>query len=261
MLIDSHCHLHEADFPIDQAEALQLAREVGVKQIIVIGTDKQSSLAAVEFSRQHEGVFATVGVHPHEASGGCDFLKQIDFKTEPKIVAIGEIGLDYHYDFSPREVQRAVFREQLALAIKQNLPVVFHVREAFSDFWQIFDEMTTNRQKIRGVVHSFSDNLANLEQALERGLYIGVNGIATFTKDTAQLEAFAKIPLNRLLIETDAPYLAPKGKRGQTNQPAFVYDIAKWLAEFYGISFDQLAATTTANAKELFGTKKKWIVH
>lgn len=255
-LIDSHCHIHDADFPIAIDESLQAAHLAGVTQMVTIGTDEASSLAAVKFARQHDEVFATVGVHPHEASVGCDFLKNLDFAAESKIVAIGEIGLDYHYDFSARDVQRELLKRQLGLAIELDLPVVFHVREAFDDFWPIFDQAATlaraRGRELRGVLHSFSDNLANLEMALERNLCIGVNGIATFTKDKTQLEAFKQIPLERLLIETDAPYLAPKGKRGQPNQPAYVRDVAEWLAEFYAVSLAELAEATTKNARELF---------
>lgn len=256
MLIDSHCHIHDADFPVALDEVLSLAKEAGVGKMVTIGTDMESSRLAMEFARAHENVWATVGVHPHSADDGCEFLRKIDFDANPKIVAIGEIGLDYHYDFTSRDSQRTLLKQQLELAVEYDLPVVFHVREAFDDFWPIFDEITslvqTRGHQLRGVVHSFSDNLDNLQKALARGLYIGVNGIATFTKDGSQLEAFRAVPLERLLVETDAPYLAPKGKRGQSNQPAFVRDVAEWLAEFYDIEFDKLATQTTQNAERLF---------
>lgn len=255
-LIDSHCHIHNADFPLSVDEVLAAAKQAGVVQMIVIGADKESSRRAVEFARTHDNVVATVGVHPHDASAGCEFLQALDL-SDPQIVAIGEIGLDYHYDFSPRQVQQAVLRQQLAFAIEADLPVVFHVREAFDDFWPIFDQAAAEARSqgrvLRGVVHSFSDNLTNLQAALERGLYVGVNGIATFTKNQAQLEAFRAVPLQKLLIETDAPYLAPKGHRGKSNQPAYVRDVAVWLADFYGVELAELAAVTTANARELFG--------
>jgi hydrolase, tatD family len=255
-LIDSHCHIHDADFPVPTDEVLALAEQAGVAQMVVIGTNEQSSRRAVEFAKSHEQIWATVGTHPHDASAGCEYLRTLDL-TDPKIVAIGEIGLDYHYDFSPREVQQQVLRQQLMVAIEADLPIVFHVREAFDDFWPIFDEMAMRAQAkgrvLRGVVHSFSDNLVNLQMALERGLYIGVNGIATFTKDKSQLEAFRAVPLDKLLIETDAPYLAPKGRRGKPNQPAYVREVAEWLADFYGVELAELATVTMANARRLFG--------
>ena len=254
-LIDSHCHIHDADFPLPTDEVLALAKQAGVAQMVVIGTNEQSSRRAVAFANQHAQIWAAVGTHPHDASAGCGYLRALDL-TDPKIVAIGEIGLDYHYDFSPREVQQRVLRQQLAVAIEADLPVVFHVREAFDDFWPIFDQMAMRAQAdgrvLRGVVHSFSDNLANLQMALERNLYVGVNGIATFTKDETQLKAFRAVPLEKLLIETDAPYLAPKGRRGQPNQPAYVREVAEWLAEFYGVELAELATVTTANARRVF---------
>lgn len=255
-LIDSHCHIHNADFPLSVDEVLAAAKQAGVVQIVVIGADEESSRRAMEFARVHDNVVATVGVHPHDASAGCEFLQVLDL-SDPQIVAIGEIGLDYHYDFSPRQVQQEVLQRQLELAIAADLPVVFHVREAFDDFWPIFDQAAAQARSqdrvLRGVVHSFSDDLANLQAALERGLYIGVNGIATFTKNQAQLEAFRAVPLQKLLIETDAPYLAPKGHRGKPNQPAYVRDVAVWLADFYGVELAELAAVTTANTRRLFG--------
>ncbi|MDO4870826.1 MAG: TatD family hydrolase [Candidatus Saccharibacteria bacterium] len=257
MLVDSHCHIHEADFPIGLDEVLNAAKAADVQKMITIGTDESSSRRAIDLAVQQDNIWATVGVHPHSASSGCEFLDSIDFTANPKIVAIGETGLDYHYDFSPHKIQQELLRQQLIIAIKVDLPVVFHVREAFDDFWMIFDEMADvaqkQGQKLRGVIHSFSDNLDNLQKALKRGLYIGVNGIATFTKDETQLGAFRAVPLEKLLIETDAPYLAPKGKRGQINQPAYVRDVAKWLAEFYKIDFNELVTQTTKNAHKLFG--------
>lgn len=255
-LIDSHCHIHNADFPVSVDEVLTAAQQAGVVQMIVIGADEASSRRALEFARAHDNVVATVGVHPHDASAGCQFLQALDL-ADPQIVAIGEIGLDYHYDFSPRDKQQAVLKQQLLVAIAADLPVVFHVREAFDDFWPIFDwaaaQARAQGRVLRGVVHSFSDNLTNLQAALEQDLYIGVNGIATFTKDQTQLEAFRAVPLEKLLIETDAPYLAPKGHRGKPNQPAYVRSVAEWLAEFYGVELTELAAVTTANARALFG--------
>lgn len=246
-LVDSHCHIHDADFPLKISEVMMAARAAAVTKMIVIGADKESSLRGLDFARQYENVWTTVGVHPHEAKFGCEFLYKIDL-DEVNIVAIGEIGLDYHYDFSSRDQQKEALVKQLEIVKGAGLPVVFHVREAYDDFWPIYDQF-----RVPGVIHSFSDNLENLNKALARGLYIGVNGIATFTKDEAQLEAFSRIPLERLLVETDAPFLAPKGRRGQTNQPAYVRDVAQWLAEFYGVEFEKLAIQTTNNARELFG--------
>lgn len=247
MLIDTHCHIHDADYPLPVDEVLAAAQQAGVEQMIVIGTDEASSRQAVEFASQHDGIWATIGAHPHEARHGAAFMTELLASQPAKLVAIGEIGLDYHYNFSDPEQQQTILHQQLALAQRYQLPVVFHVREAFADFWPIYDQY-----QVPGVLHSYSDNLTNLQLGLERGLYIGVNGLATFTKSAEQLAAYQAIPLERLLLETDAPYLAPTGKRSRPNQPAYVKEIADWLAEFYKVELAALSQQTTANARKLF---------
>lgn len=245
MLIDTHCHIHEPSYPLDAGETLARARQNGVGKMICIGTSVQSSRQALEFAIRYEGVFAAIGVHPHDTKDGWDDLRAL---TGEKLVAIGEIGLDYFYTHSPREVQIRALEEQIDLALQRQLPIVFHVREAFDDFWPIFD----NFSGIRGELHSFTDTTAHMEQALTRGLLIGVNGISTFTKDSKQKEMFASIPLNRLLLETDAPFLTPVPFRGKVNEPAFVEEIAKAHARIHGVSLEEIALATTANATALF---------
>ena len=246
-LIDSHCHIADCDFPLPQNEVLTAAAAAHVVKMITIGTDEMSSRQAVKFASQHSNVWASVGVHPHTAQNGVAFLQQLDF-SNPKIVAVGEIGLDYHYDFSPREVQQQVLRQQIELGLEYNLPIIFHVREAFADFWKIVADYTIPR----AVVHSFSDNLANLEQILAKNWFIGVNGLVTFTKDTTQKQAFAAIPLEKLLLETDAPYMTPVPLRGRPNQPAYVTKVAEFLAAERQITLEKLAETTSQNAELLF---------
>ncbi len=249
-LIDSHCHIHDREFFADGGKTeLIAAKNNDVKKVIVIGTDQRSTNQAIEFAERYDDVFCAIGSHPHEAKHGVDYLDQIDF-INPKIVAIGEIGLDYYYNHSEPEIQKQVLIRQIKVAIKHDLPIVFHVREAFADLWPILDQF--EGQNLRGVIHSFTDNEANLKQALARGFYIGVNGIATFTKDQQQLEVYKQIPLGRLLLETDAPFLAPKPYRGKTNQPAYVKDVALFLADLYQVDYDQLAAQTTKNCQQLF---------
>lgn len=245
-LADTHCHIHDSTYPLNREEAMMRARAAGVKKMICIGTSQQSSRDALAFAAKHDGVFAAIGVHPHDTQDGWSELAELF--TRPKLVAVGEIGLDYFYTHSPREVQIEALQAQIELALKHNLPIIFHVREAFTDFWPIFD----NFHGIRGVLHSFTDTEAQLEQGLKRGLLIGVNGISTFTKNEAQMKMFASIPLDRLLLETDAPFLTPAPFRGTVNEPAFVEQIAAYHMRIRGISFEHIANVTTANADALF---------
>jgi len=241
ILIDTHCHIHEADYP-DAEAAYARAMEQGVSKMICVGTSQESSEQAIAFAASHPAAFASVGVHPHESHQGY----ALDFPID-KIVAVGEIGLDYFYNHSPREVQVEALRSQLNYAKQHNLPVIFHVREAFPDFWPIYDEF-----EVPGVLHSFTDTQATLDAALARGLYIGVNGISTFTKDPAQQAMFDAIPLDRMVLETDAPFLTPAPLRGKVNEPAFVRKTAAFHAERRGISVEEIATATTTNAQTLF---------
>ncbi|CAN5388105.1 TatD family hydrolase [soil metagenome] len=251
MLIDTHCHIHESDYPLDIETTLKNAKDSDVSELLCVGTNIDSSIRAIAFAKDYSGTHATIGVHPHDTKDGWEELADI-IKTNG-IVAIGEIGLDYFYNHSDRKTQIKALKWQIELAVKNNLPIVFHVRDAFDDFWPILDTFQTAGHQIRGVLHSFTDNQQNLEEGLKRGLYIGVNGISTFTKDKAQQELFASIPLASLLLETDAPFLTPAPFRGQTNEPAFVKNIAEYHAKVRGISFEEVCNVTTANARALFG--------
>lgn len=247
MLVDTHCHIHESHYPLDVGDVMQHAHAAGVSKLICVGTSEQSSVEAVAFASQHEHCYASVGVHPHDTKDGYAKIEQL-VKDSKGIVAIGEIGLDYFYTHSPREVQIAALESQLQLARDNNLPVIFHVREAFDDFWPIVD----NFSGLRGELHSFTDSHQNLEKALERGFYIGVNGISTFTKGDEQQKTFDLVPLDNLLLETDAPFLTPVPYRGKVNQPAYVRVIAEYHAQRRHISLKEIAAATTANATALF---------
>lgn len=246
MLIDTHCHIHEADYPLDVTSVLTHAAENNVDEMICVGTSIDSSKRAVAFAKKYPQTHATIGIHPHEAKDGWDELSSII--NEGNIIAIGEIGLDYFYTHSPREVQIQALEWQIDLALKNNLPIIFHVRDGFNDFWPILD----NFKGIRGELHSFTDNEQNLQKGLERGLYIGVNGISTFTKDKNQQELFQSIPLESLLLETDAPFLTPVPLRGKPNEPAYVRYIAEHQASRRGISFEKVMNATTENARTLF---------
>ena len=267
--IDTHCHIHELAEKVtpthdrwfaDQAErtaesVLSAAHAASVNRLICIGTTLADSKLAVDFAGQYDEVFASLGIHPHEATPhlqDSSYEQLADLlqgdKREKKIVAIGEIGLDYYYNHSPREDQIRLLQYQIALALEYDLPISFHVRDAFDDFWPVFDSY----QDIRGVLHSFTDDTKQLDEALARGLFIGVNGIATFGKDLVRSAVNQKIPLDRLLLETDAPYLTPYPFRGKVCEPKHVAVTAEFLAVLRGESLEELSAATTANAVQLF---------
>ena len=248
-LIDSHCHLHDLDFytPEAQAKALAACAEKQVEKLICIGTDHEDSFKAAEFAAQNPTkLFWSYGIHPNEFDKP---RKDVQFEHNNRPVAIGEVGLDYHYGENDKLNQARLLEEMLDLAIREELPLIFHVREAFDDFFAILDNFST--AKIRGVVHSFSDNKKNLRKSLERDFYIGVNGLATYS-------TLPMPPIERILLETDAPFLAPVPLRGQTNQPVNVHYVAKWLSEKLGLDFDEVARITTENSETLFnlGAKK-----
>lgn len=247
MLVDTHCHIHDANYPLDIGDVLTRAHHGGVNQMICVGTSEQSSRDALAFARQHEHIYAAIGVHPHDTKEGYAAISELLAAGE-KPVAIGEVGLDYFYTHSPRELQLTALESQLDLARRYDLPVIFHVREAFDDFWPLLD----NFSGLRGVLHSFTDTQENADKAFARGLYIGVNGISTFTKDEAQRAMFAGLPLDRMVLETDAPFLTPTPFRGTVNEPAFVRTIAEHHAVIRGLSLDDIALATTANARALF---------
>jgi len=247
MLIDTHCHIHESDFPLPIEDVLAHAVDADVQKLICIGTNEQSTREAISFAESHDNTWASIGVHPHDTKDGYDEIAALA-GTSDKIVAVGEVGLDYFYTHSPKEMQIEALKHHIEIALKHDLPIIFHVREAFDDFWPVFDSYSG----IRGELHSFTDSKENLKKALERGLYIGVNGISTFTKDETQKDTFDSIPLDRLLFETDAPFLTPAPFRGKVNEPAFVRNVAEYHANRRGISVEQIASATTANAEKLF---------
>lgn len=267
-LVDTHCHiqsigLSQGEHTTSEAWSkapdltadmvVQAAVDSGVTKMICVGCDLADSQLAIDFVQSRPNCWASIGIHPHEAqhyAGHAGALTQFsDLVTQPKVVAIGECGFDFYYDHSPKEAQAKVFKFQIELALKHDLPMVFHVREAFDDFWQVLDQYSG----VRGVVHSFTDNADNLAKAIERGLYIGVNGIASFAKDPAQLEVYRTIPLSNLVLETDAPFLTPTPYRGTINEPKRVVNIADFVADLRGEDREKLSAVTTSNARDLFG--------
>lgn len=267
-LVDTHCHIQSLGAVAGEPHTRELwakagnltadsviagAREAGVTRLVCVGCDLEDSRLATEFVEEREGCWASIGMHPHEARLYAEKPELLEafaaLASQPKVVAVGECGFDFYYNHSPKEAQKEVLRFQLDLAAEHNLPVIFHVREAFDDFWPVFD---TYEGKLRGVLHSFTDSQANLDKALERGLYIGVNGIATFAKKEEQLAMYRAIPLTRLLLETDAPYLTPTPYRGTINEPKFTRRVGEFLSGLRGDSLESLAAATTRNAQTLF---------
>lgn len=248
---DTHCHIHEESFA-DAEGAYQRALEAGVTRMIVVGTDIKSSDEAIQFASTHSNAWAIVGIHPHEAkkeNSRIDELREMMSSSSARIVGIGEIGLDYYYTHSPRDIQIEMLEKQITLATEHDLPISFHVREAFDDFWPIFD----NFKGLRGVLHSYTDNLSNMEKALTRGLYTGVNGIATFAKDKQTL--YQVIPPTKILLETDSPYLTPHPHRGTINEPALLKHVAKHIANLQSINLQELSRATEASATTLFNLK------
>ncbi|HET9721717.1 MAG TPA: TatD family hydrolase [Candidatus Saccharimonadales bacterium] len=254
-LVDSHCHLQFEKLASDLDGVLSRAGAAGVNRMICVGTDLEDSRQSAEIAAKFDNVWAAVGVHPHEAT---KFLKDPQspkilnkLSILPKVVAIGEVGLDYYKSQTPPDVQQEALRAQVEAGLPTGLPFIFHVRDAWTDFWRIFDE----HEGLRGVIHSFSSGRKQLDAALNRGLYIGLNGIMTFTRDEAQLESARRVPLERLLIETDAPFLGPAPERPSICEPRHVAVTAEFLAELRGESLEDLAKTSTTNAIKLFGLK------
>jgi len=253
MLIDTHCHFNHARFADDMPEAIERARQVGVTQMIVVGADREGSEQAVVIAEEiGDGVFATIGVHPHDAKD-WDAATEARFRTladHPKVVAIGEIGLDYHYDFSPREAQFEAFRAQMRLARDTGLPVVIHCREAYADTLQLLGE--EGADETGGVMHCWAGTVEEANQTVALGLALGFGGTLTFKNAEEVRQAAQTVPLETLLIETDAPYLAPMPHRGKRNEPAYVRLIAERLAELRGMTLEEIAVLTTGNAHRTF---------
>lgn len=249
-MIDAHAHLTDDRFADDVDAVVARAAAAGVDVIVSIATDPEDAREAIRLAERHAGVFATAGIHPHAASRcSAESLAEVaELATHPRVVAIGEAGLDYHYDFAPREAQVDCFRRQLELGIELDLPVVVHCREADDDVGRLLREAGTGS---RGVLHCFSGGRALLDAALELGWFISFAGTITFKRfDDAEL--LRAVPLERLLVETDSPYLAPVPFRGKRNEPAHVVTVAARAAELRGEEPARLAAATARNAREFY---------
>lgn len=252
MLTDSHAHLDDARFAADRDAVIQRAWDSGVHRILTIGngTGPDDMGCGIPFAEAHRWIFTTVGVHPHDASRVEErhFERMEEHAKHPRVLAIGETGLDYHYDNSPRDVQRLVFRRQLEVASKVGLPVIIHTREADADTESILRAAAP----VRGVLHCFTSSLGLAKAALDMGLMISFSGIVTFPNARELAEIARTVPADRLLVETDCPYLAPVPHRGKRNEPAFVRETAQFLAALRGISPEQLESETSENFTRLF---------
>ena len=254
MLIDTHSHVHFPEFRDEIDTVLSHAAAAGVEKLLTVGTNDSDSAEAIAVATAYEHVWATVGLHPHDADRGYEALEEIDrLARMDKVVAIGECGLDYFKSETTKEDQERALRFQIELGLELHLPMVFHVRDAFDDFWSILDEYKS--EGVRGVVHCFTAGVPELEGSLERGLYIALNGIMTFTKEPWQLQAARAVPLDRLVLETDCPFLAPAPLRGRRNEPANLAHTAAFLAQLRGEALEDLEAATSANAQQLFGLR------
>ncbi len=254
-LFDTHAHLQDARFDGDrEAAAARVTGEGGY--ILDCATNLEDAARVTAFAEAHEGVYCAVGVHPHDAdSFAPESLQALkDLIKRPKVRAVGEIGLDYHYDFSPREIQKEAFAAQLALARESGLPVVIHDREAHQDVLDIV--RAQSKGALRGVMHCYSGSWELAQSYLDMGFYISFAGTVTFSNARKTAEIASRLPLERLLIETDCPYLAPVPYRGKRNEPAFVGFVARKIAELRGITTDAVAKAAFENACELFKTAR-----
>jgi TatD DNase family protein len=254
-LIDSHCHLDSQEFDADREAVIERAFAAGVEHMVAIGSgDGPPDLeAGVRLADRYPAFYATVGVHPHDASKAeaGTYRQLLELAAHPKVLAVGEIGLDYHYDHSPRDVQRAVFAEQMRIARDAGKPIVIHTRSAWADTIGMIREHWAPT-RLGGIIHCFSEGPREAEEALALGFHISFAGIVTFAKAAGIQEAARMVPADRLLIETDAPFLAPVPKRGKRNEPAYIVETARKIAELRGAAPDDIASLTSANFRRLF---------
>ena len=251
MLVDSHCHLDSPDFAAERAAIIARARSAGVETMLTIGTRLDEFDGVRAIAEGHDGIWCSVGAHPHEAKDHSTLVAQelVALTAHAKVVGIGETGLDFHYDLSPRDTQERVFRVHIGASRETGLPLIIHAREADREVARILDE----ERPPPGVMHCFSSGRALAEAALRLGFYISISGIVTF-RNAEELRAIVRdLPLDRLLVETDAPYLAPVPYRGKRNEPAFVAATAAAVAALKGLEPQHLAAVTSANFFRLFG--------
>ena len=255
MLVDTHCHLDFERFDPDREQVVIRAAESGVTRIIVPALDLDNCHNVLKLADTYPAVYAAVGVHPNSSSGWQDeWIETIrSFAQHEKVVAIGEIGLDYYWDHAPREIQHQALKAQLSLAADLDLPVIIHNRDSSADVIRLLADSALNGRPRPGVLHSFSAPWETASAALDMGFYIGFTGPVTFKKADDLRQIVKRVPLDRILVETDAPFLAPQPRRGKRNEPAYVTYIAERIAALHNIDGADFAQQTTANAADLFG--------
>ncbi len=258
-LTDTHTHLDFPQFDGDRERVIERAATAGVRAIVDVGTDLASSLAAVALAEAYPQIYAAVGVHPHDAKTLTrETLEELRaLAGHPKVVAIGEIGLDFYRDLSPREKQRQAFQQQLALASEVGKPVIIHDRQAHQEVMAILRRWVESSHQPVGVLHCFSGDLAMAQEAIELGFYISIAGPVTFKNARRLRQLVRQLPLEKLLVETDCPYLTPHPHRGKRNEPAYVKLVAQEVARLKGMSLEEIARITSNNAQALFATKGK----
>lgn len=253
MLFDTHVHLNARQFADDEEEVIGRALSEGVSHMVVVGFDKETIEGAIRIAEQHDFIYAAIGWHPVDAID----MKEEDLEwieelaSHPKVVALGEMGLDYYWDKSPKDIQKEVFRKQIRLAKKLKLPIIIHNREATQDIVDILKEEDAG--EVGGIMHCFSGSLETAKECIAMNFYISFGGPVTFKNAKKPKEVAAELPLEKLLIETDCPYLTPHPYRGKRNEPAYVKLVAEQIAELKGIPFEEVARQTTENAKKVFG--------
>jgi TatD DNase family protein len=254
VLYDSHVHLDEACYDEDRQAVIQHAFGQGITGMINIGSDMASSARSIALTQQYSTIYSAVGIHPHEAEGTCeaDYEQLLSWTAQPKVVAIGEIGLDYYYDHSPRFVQREVFIRQLALARETHKPVIIHERDAHGDFMDI---LRREGEGLTGIVHCYSGSLEMAQELIQHGFYLGIGGSLTFKNSKKIKQIVMKLPLNHFVVETDCPYLTPHPYRGQRNEPAYVRLVVQEIATLKQVEACEVEKATTKNLEELFGLK------
>lgn len=252
MLFDTHCHLNVEAFEDDIKETIYRAKEAGVGRLAVVGFDAPTIKKSLELSKAYPEIYSIIGWHPTEAGNYTEEIEEslLALLTEEKVIAMGEMGLDFHWNTSPARIQEKVFRQQITIAKNVQLPISIHMRDAIDDTYRILREEDVS--EIGGIMHSYSGNVDYMQKFLDVGMHISISGVVTFKKATEVHDVAKAVPLNRLLIETDSPYLAPVPYRGKRNEPSYVKYVCERIAELRGMDAEDVARITTENANRLF---------